>query len=121
MYFLVCLLILVIIVKVLNVKETFNVKESFNNACVTIFEPYLNSLINKEDIKDLYDRKIGKQKGGQFKAFIEARIKNDKKDYNKKVGYFQYLHNIDIDEYPVDPETNPDAHTENCFTALENI
>ena len=125
MYFLVCLLILVIIIKFLNVKELFNVKESFNGACNIIFEPYLNSQLNTTDrdsdtgIWDLYKRKISvkkkRLKGGQFKGFIEGRIKDDKKDYNSKVGYFQYLHDIDIDNI------NPEAHNVTCLSALVNI
>jgi hypothetical protein len=112
MYFLVCLLILVIIIKFLNVKE------SFNGQCVITFEPYLNSLLNQEDITGLYERHITKNNrkhGGRFKGYIDHRIINDKKDYNKTINYFNKINNIDIDEI------NPEAHTKNCLDFLEMI
>ena len=107
MYFLVCLLILVIIIKISNVKE------SFTGVCVPIFDPYINTRLRKTDIETLYEEK--KNKSGQFKGFIEGRIKYDKTDYNAKVGYFQDFNNIYIERI------NDDAHSKDCNDVLDII
>ena len=85
MYFLVCLLILVIIIKISNVKE------SFTGVCVPIFDPYINTRLRKTDIKDLYDRKMVKTKVVNLRVLLKVESNMIKKITTQKLDIFKNL------------------------------